>query len=60
MLDRLGLHLTPPAARLAARHWPGPLTLVIPGGDRRVPERLLKVTEEPDFARADAIARLAD
>lgn len=40
MLDRLGLHLTPPAARLAARHWPGALTLVIPGGDRRVPDRL--------------------
>ena len=40
MLDRLGLHLTPAAARLAARHWPGPLTLVVPGGDRRVPERL--------------------
>ena len=40
MLDRLDLHLTPPAARLAARHWPGPLTLVLPGGERRVPPRL--------------------
>lgn len=40
MLDRLGLHLTPTAARLAARHWPGPLTLVLPGGERRVPARL--------------------
>lgn len=40
MLDRLGLHLTPAAARLAARHWPGPLTLVLPGGERRVPARL--------------------
>lgn len=40
MLDRLGLHLTTSAARLAARHWPGPLTLVVPGGDRRVPDRL--------------------
>ncbi|GLC27284.1 L-threonylcarbamoyladenylate synthase [Roseisolibacter agri] len=40
MLDRLGLHLPPAAARLAARHWPGPLTLVLPGGDRRVPRRL--------------------
>jgi L-threonylcarbamoyladenylate synthase len=40
MLARLGLHLTPNASRLAARHWPGPLTLVLPGGDRRVPARL--------------------
>jgi L-threonylcarbamoyladenylate synthase len=40
MLDRFGLHLTPSAARLAARHWPGPLTLVLPGGERRVPARL--------------------
>ena len=28
------------AANLAARHWPGPLTLVLAGGERRVPERL--------------------
>ena len=41
MLARLGLHLTPSASRLAARHWPGPLTLVLPGGERRVPARLL-------------------
>ena len=40
MLDRLGLHLPQSASRLAARHWPGPLTLVLPGGDRRVPRRL--------------------
>ena len=40
MLGRLGLHLTPTASRLAARHWPGPLTLVLPGGERRVPARL--------------------
>lgn len=40
MLDRLDLHLTPEAARLAARHWPGPLTLVLAGGERRVPARL--------------------
>lgn len=40
MLGRLGLHLTPSGANLAARHWPGPLTLVLPGGDRRVPRRL--------------------
>ena len=40
MLARLDLHLTATASRLAARHWPGPLTLVLRGGDRRVPERL--------------------
>lgn len=39
-ITRLGLHLTPSAANLAARFWPGPLTLVLPGGDRRVPARL--------------------
>ncbi len=40
MLTRIGLHLTRSASMLAARHWPGPLTLVLPGGERRVPERL--------------------
>jgi L-threonylcarbamoyladenylate synthase len=40
MLGRLDLHLTPAAAALAARFWPGPLTLVLPGGERRVPEAL--------------------
>lgn len=40
MLERLDLHLTTAAARLAARHWPGPLTLVLRGGERRIPPRL--------------------
>jgi L-threonylcarbamoyladenylate synthase len=40
MLTRLGLHLTSSATRIAARHWPGPVTLVLPGGERRVPDRL--------------------
>jgi tRNA threonylcarbamoyl adenosine modification protein (Sua5/YciO/YrdC/YwlC family) len=40
MISRLGLHLTSSAARIAARHWPGPVTLVLPGGERRVPDRL--------------------
>lgn len=40
MLARLDLHLTGYASRLAARHWPGPLTLVLNGGERRVPARL--------------------
>lgn len=40
MLKRIGLHLTQAASMLAARHWPGPLTLVLPGGERRIPDRL--------------------
>lgn len=40
MLARLDLRLTTVASRLAARHWPGPLTLVLTGGERRVPARL--------------------
>lgn len=40
MLARLDLHLTPSASALAARFWPGPLTLVLPGGDKRVPAPL--------------------
>ena len=40
MIARLGLHLTGAASTLAARHWPGPLTLVLPGGEHRVPDRL--------------------
>jgi L-threonylcarbamoyladenylate synthase len=40
MITRLDLHFTSEAAALAARHWPGPLTLVLRGGDRRVPARL--------------------
>ena len=40
MIAKLDLHLPNFAAHLAARHWPGPLTLVLPGGERRVPSRL--------------------
>lgn len=40
MLQRLGLNLTNAASSLAARHWPGPLTLVLTGGEHRVPTRL--------------------
>lgn len=40
MLTRLDLHLTPAASQLAARYWPGPLTLVLAGGERRVPAEL--------------------
>lgn len=40
MLARLDLHLPSYATNLAARHWPGPLTLVLAGGEKRVPEAL--------------------
>jgi L-threonylcarbamoyladenylate synthase len=40
MLTRLGLNLSAQAAHLAARHWPGPLTLVLPGGEGQIPPRL--------------------
>jgi L-threonylcarbamoyladenylate synthase len=40
MLERLDLRLPSYAANLVARHWPGPLTLVLSGGERRVPDRL--------------------
>lgn len=40
MLAKLDLHLPSFATNLAARHWPGALTLVLPGGERRVPEAL--------------------
>jgi L-threonylcarbamoyladenylate synthase len=39
-LARLDLHLPAYAGHLAARFWPGPLTLVLRGGDGRVPARL--------------------
>ncbi|HVE79099.1 MAG TPA: L-threonylcarbamoyladenylate synthase [Gemmatimonadaceae bacterium] len=40
MVTRLDLRLPGYAAQLAARHWPGPLTLVLPGGERQVSPRL--------------------
>ena len=40
MVQRLALHLPSYASTLAARHWPGPLTLVLPGGEGRVPPQL--------------------
>ncbi len=40
MVQRLDLHLPTYAATLAARHWPGALTLVLPGGGGRVSEQL--------------------
>jgi L-threonylcarbamoyladenylate synthase len=40
MVARLDLQLPSYAVALATRHWPGPLTLVLPGGHGRVPEQL--------------------
>lgn len=40
MLGKLDLQLPSYATNLAARFWPGPLTLVLPGGEKRVPEAL--------------------
>jgi L-threonylcarbamoyladenylate synthase len=40
MIDRLGLQLSRSASLLAARFWPGPLTLVLSGGEHRVSPRL--------------------
>ena len=40
MLTKLDLKLPSFATNLAARFWPGPLTLVLPGGEKRVPDAL--------------------
>jgi L-threonylcarbamoyladenylate synthase len=40
MIGRLGLQMTHAASMLAARFWPGPLTLVLRGAEHRVPPRL--------------------
>ncbi len=40
MLAGIGLRLTDAAERLAAAFWPGALTLVLPGGEGRVPDTL--------------------
>lgn len=59
MIERLDLHLPSYAANLVARHWPGPLTLVLSGGEHSVPERLrgpeggvaVRWTSHPGIAR---------
>jgi L-threonylcarbamoyladenylate synthase len=40
MIARLDLDFPAYAAKLAARHWPGALTLVLPGGEGRVPRQV--------------------
>ena len=59
MIDRLDLLLPGYAARFVANHWPGPLTLVLRGGEGRVPPRLrgpeggvaVRWTSHPAIAR---------
>lgn len=59
MLERFGLALTPAARTLAREFWPGPLTLVLGGGEGRLPDRLrsagggiaVRWTSQPDIAR---------
>ncbi len=59
MIEQLDLDLPSYAAPLAARHWPGPLTLVLRGGDHRVSPRLrgpeggiaVRWTSHPGIAR---------
>jgi L-threonylcarbamoyladenylate synthase len=40
MAERFGLVLNAAARALSDRFWPGPLTLVLPGGEGRLPDRL--------------------
>lgn len=40
MAERFGLQFNASARALAGAFWPGPLTLVLPGGEGRLPERL--------------------
>lgn len=40
MLAAVGLRLTDAAERFASAFWPGPLTLVLPGGEGRLPDTL--------------------
>ncbi len=40
MAEAWGLAFPPAAAALATEFWPGPLTLVLPGGEGRLPDRL--------------------
>ena len=40
MVSSVGLRMTDAADRLATAFWPGPLTLVLPGGERQLPALL--------------------
>jgi L-threonylcarbamoyladenylate synthase len=59
MAEAWGLALNPAASALARAFWPGPLTLVLPGGEGRLPDQLrgpeggiaVRVTSHPAIAR---------
>lgn len=59
MAERAGLVFTPSANALAEAFWPGPLTLVLRGGEGRLPDRLrgpeggfaVRYTSHPAVAR---------
>lgn len=59
MAERAGLAFTPSANALAEAFWPGPLTLVLRGGEGRLPDRLrgpeggfaVRFTSHPAVAR---------
>jgi L-threonylcarbamoyladenylate synthase len=59
MAERYGLVLNASARALADAYWPGPLTLVLPGGEGRLPDRLrgpeggiaVRFTSHPGMAR---------
>ena len=40
MVEEWGLAMSPAARTLAAAFWPGPLTLVLPGGEGKLPDQL--------------------
>lgn len=40
MAERYGLAFTPAARSFAERYWPGPLTLVLSGGEGKLPDSL--------------------
>lgn len=59
MIAQVGLRLTEAGERFAAAFWPGPLTLVLPGGERDLPDALrgpeggiaVRWTSHPGVAR---------
>jgi L-threonylcarbamoyladenylate synthase len=57
VVDHVG-RLTPLAARLAARGWPGPLTLIIPASPRLCADVHLSTGKVAVRVPADAVARL--
>ncbi len=63
MVEEWGLVMSPSASALSAAFWPGPLTLVLRGGEGRLPEELrgkeggiaVRHTSQPGIARLVAV-----